>query len=233
MKANIYNFLRFPPCTGVRSDQKKNLLQDIQRYWEAIEGQIIPIFGHLHPSPESYMNNKYILKDISGFWEPIERQNLQLAAAPTLHWSPIWPKSTFLKSSKAIQKQMKANIYNFYGSHHSLGSDQTRKILLQDIQRFWGAIEGLIIPIFGHLHPSTESYMNNKYILKDISGFWEPFERQILQIIAAPTLQLSHIWPKSTIYKVFKDIEKLNAKFYNFLQPQHFTGVPSDQKVHF
>ena len=76
--------------------------------------------------------------------------------------------------------------------------------------------------------------MNKKYILKDISGFWEPIERQILRIFAAPTLQLSLIWPKTTIYKIFKDIEnQLKAKFYNFLQPQHFTGVPSDQKVHF
>ena len=76
--------------------------------------------------------------------------------------------------------------------------------------------------------------MNKKYNLKDIPGFWEPNERQIPRIVAAPTLQLSHIWPKSTIYKIFKDIEnQLKAKFYNFLQPQRLTGVPSDQKVHF
>ena len=59
--------------------------------------------------------------------------------------------------------------------------------------------------------------MNKKYILRDISDFWEPIERQILRIFAAPTLQLSHIWQKSTIYKMFKDTEnQLKAKFYNY-----------------
>ena len=166
------------------------------------------------------MNKKYILKVISGFWEPIERQILQSFAAPTIQLSHIWPKSTFLKSSKAVQKQMKANIYNFLRFPPFTGVRSGQKNLLQDKQRYWEAIVGQIIPIFGQLHPSPESHMNKKYILKDILGFWEPIERQILRIFAAPTLQLSHIWPKSTIYKIFKGIEnQLKAKFYNFCNP--------------